>query len=86
MKNLKRNKKIYSYSIFYEAAPEGGYVAFAPALLGCHTQGDTLEETENNIREAIDLYIESLTAHKEPIPQEIKSFQGTIQVPVPVLS
>ena len=75
-------KKIYSYSIFYEVAPEGGYVAFAPALPGCHTQGETLEETEQNIREAIEIYLESLIIHKEAIPEEIKSFQGTVRVPI----
>lgn len=67
-------KKIYSYSVFYEASPEGGYVVFVPALPGCHTQGETLEEAEKNVKEAIRLYLESLTAHKEPIHEEIKSF------------
>ena len=38
----------------------GGYVAFVPALPGCHTQGDTLEELMNNAKEAINLYIETL--------------------------
>jgi len=38
----------------------GGYVALVPALPGCHTQGDTLEELMNNAKEAIDLYIETL--------------------------
>lgn len=74
--------KINSYSVFYEAAPEGGYVAFVPTLSGCHTQGETLEEAEENIKEAIGLYIESLIAHKEYIPEEIKSFQGVVHVPV----
>ena len=75
-------QKIFSYAVFYEAAPEGGYVAFVPALPGCHTQGDTLEETEQNAREAIELYLESLVAHREQIPEELKSFQGTIRIPV----
>ena len=77
-------KKIYSYSVFYEAVPDGGYVVFAPALPGCHTQGDTLEEAEKNIKEAIELYLESLVIHKEQIPEEIKSFQGTVRVPIPL--
>ena len=38
----------------------GGYVAFMPALPGCHTQGDTLEELMDNAKEAINLYIETL--------------------------
>lgn len=76
--------KIYSYSVFYEAASEGGYVAFVPALSGCHSQGETLEETEKNIKEAIELYLESLISNKEVIPEEIKSFQSTVRVPVSI--
>lgn len=75
-------KKTNFYSVFYEAAPEGGYVAFASALPGCHTQGETLEETEKNIKEAIEVYLESLVAHGESIPKESRSFQGRVEVPV----
>jgi len=76
------NRKVFSYSVFYEAAREGGYVAFVPALPGCHTQGETLEETERNVREAIELYLESLTAHRESIPEQGRSFQSTIRIPL----
>ncbi|MCW4047186.1 MAG: type II toxin-antitoxin system HicB family antitoxin [Candidatus Bathyarchaeota archaeon] len=38
----------------------GGYVAIVPALPGCHTQGDTLAEVMENVKEAIDLYMETL--------------------------
>lgn len=38
-----------------------------PALSGCHTQGDTVEEAESNVKEAIEVYLESLAAHGEPI-------------------
>ena len=77
MKVMKsRTPKTFSYSVHYEQAPEGGYVAFVPALPGCHTQGETLEETERNVKEAIALYLESVAAHGEPIPQEGRSFQS----------
>jgi predicted RNase H-like HicB family nuclease len=39
----------------------GGYIAFIPALPGCHTQADTLEELIKNVREAIELYLETLS-------------------------
>jgi predicted RNase H-like HicB family nuclease len=74
-------RKMLSYSVFYEEVPEGGYVASVPALPGCHTQGESLAEAESNVAEAIAVYIESLTAHKEPIPQEGHSFQGRVTVP-----
>jgi predicted RNase H-like HicB family nuclease len=80
----RRQKKTYSYSVYYESASEGGFVAIVPALPGCHTQGETLEEAERNVREAIELYLESLTAHGEPLPQEQRSFQGRVSVPVSV--
>ncbi len=85
MKEMKRKAaRAVSYSVFYEQAAEGGYVAFVPSLPGCHTQGDTLEETERNVKEAIALYLESLIAHGEPIPEEGPSFQGRVSVPISV--
>jgi len=39
---------------------EYGYYAHCPELEGCQTQGDTLEEVMSNIREAIELYLETL--------------------------
>ena len=76
----RRAARTFSYSVYYEQAPEGGYVAFVPALPGCHTQGETLEETERNVKEAIALYLESLAAHGEAIPEERRSFQGRVTV------
>ena len=82
MKVMKSSApKNLSYSVYYEQALEGGYVAFVPALPGCHTQGETLEETERNVKEAIELYLESMVAHGEVIPEERRSFQGRVTVP-----
>lgn len=39
---------------------EDGYFAYVPNLKGCVTQGDTVEEAMQNIKEAIELYIETL--------------------------
>jgi predicted RNase H-like HicB family nuclease len=47
-----------------------GYHAFCPALPGCHTCGDTIEEAMKNIKEAVEVYCESLRAHNEPLPEE----------------
>ena len=75
----RRRSKTRSYSVFYEQAPEGGYVAFVPALPGCHTQGETLEDTERNVKEAIALYLESLTAHGEA-PAAVGTVVGAVAV------
>jgi len=55
----------------------GGYVAFVPTLPGCHTQGDTLKELMNNAKEAIDLYMETLTKEekKDVLHQRVVGIQ-----------
>ena len=60
----------YNYTIILEREEDGGYHAFCPTLPGCRTQGDTFDEAMENIKDAIKLYIESLKAHKDPIPEE----------------
>ena len=39
---------------------EYGYYAFCPELEGCQSQGDTFEEVSHNIKEAIELYLETI--------------------------
>lgn len=63
-------KQTYNYTVLLEKETDGGYHAFCPLLKGCHSQGDTVEEAIQNITEAIELYIESLLADNQPIPQE----------------
>jgi predicted RNase H-like HicB family nuclease len=58
------------YTAIFEAQPGGGYHVSCPALPGCHSEGDTLEESIANIREAMSVYLESLQANGEPLPVE----------------
>ena len=44
--------------VVLEPSEEGGYTIYAPALLGCISEGDTIDEALANIREAIELYLE----------------------------
>ena len=52
---------------------EQGYYAYCPGLEGCHMQGSTLEEVLDNIREAIELYLETLSEdeRKDLLSKEI---------------
>ena len=52
----------------------GGYVAIVPALPGCHTQGDTLAEVMENVKEAIDLYWETLTPQEKEKMECLNNF------------
>ena len=58
------------YTVILEREEDGGYHAFVPALPGCHTQGDTVDEAVENAREAILVYLDSLRAEGEPAPVE----------------
>jgi predicted RNase H-like HicB family nuclease len=46
------------FKVLFEPSDEGGYTAHVPALPGCISEGDTIEEARRNIREAIELYLE----------------------------
>ena len=48
----------------------GGHTVRVPALPGCNTQGNTIEEALANAREAIELYLEDLRESGEPIPDD----------------
>jgi predicted RNase H-like HicB family nuclease len=50
----------YKVSVIIER-DEHGYYAYCPELEGCQTQGDSLEEVLDNIREAAELYLETMT-------------------------
>ena len=60
----------YHYTTILERQPEGGFHVYCPALKGCHSQGDTIDEALVNMREAVEVFIESITAHGDPIPRE----------------
>lgn len=49
----------YKVSVIIEK-DEHGYYAYCPELEGCQTQGDSLEEVLDNIKEAAELYLETM--------------------------
>ena len=60
-----------TYSLTIEPHQEdGGYLAFFPALPGCHTWGSTYEEAVNNAEEALTGYLEALQKNGEAIPED----------------
>lgn len=63
------NDGMSTYSFVIEQDEDGVYVASCPALPGCITQGATLDEVRANVREALELYIETLRESGTPIPE-----------------
>jgi predicted RNase H-like HicB family nuclease len=59
------------YRVLIEQDEDGMFVAEVPSLPGCVSQGQTRAEATENIKEAIELYLESLEAHDEPVPPPI---------------
>ena len=57
-----------SFPVVLVPQPEGGYFVQCPTLPGCYSQGETVEESLVNIREAIELVLEDLGATGQPIP------------------
>jgi predicted RNase H-like HicB family nuclease len=49
---------------------EGGFTVIVPALPGCITEGDTLDEALANAQEAIALHVAAMEADGEPVPEE----------------
>ncbi|GIV07187.1 MAG: hypothetical protein KatS3mg017_0389 [Fimbriimonadales bacterium] len=51
---------IWDTGSWLEPSEEGGYTVYVPALPGCISEGDTIEQALQNIREAIALYLKPL--------------------------
>jgi predicted RNase H-like HicB family nuclease len=62
----------HRYTVLFEPAEEGGYVATCPALPGLVTEGDTLDEAREMAKDAIRGYLESLQKDGLPIPEDVK--------------
>ena len=62
--------KFYSFQVVIEKEPEDeGYYAYSPTVPGCFSNGKTSEDTQRNIRQAIEQHLTSMLAHSQPVPQ-----------------
>jgi predicted RNase H-like HicB family nuclease len=66
------------YAVIFERA-ENNWAAYVPDLPGCMTTGRTLDETKQNVREAIQGHIQTLREFGEPVPQPA-SLAGEVEV------
>lgn len=73
--------KVYDFKVLLDPDEEmGGYVISCPALPGCYTQGDTIDEALENIREAILLCLEDMLAQNQPVPDMSKTLISSVAV------
>ena len=63
-----------TYTVELEPQKEGGYTATVPVLPGCISEGDSLEEVLENIKDAVEGYLEVLAKHNRSIPLEFSEF------------
>lgn len=62
---------------------DGGYTAECPAIPGCVSEGDTVEEALANVREAIEGCLEALSARGESLPQEGSVIVASVEANAP---
>jgi predicted RNase H-like HicB family nuclease len=66
------------YKIAIHTEPTGGFWAEVPALPGCFSQGETLAELKENIREAIALYLETLKNEGREAEPDVQIFEVAV--------
>ena len=71
-------REVRKYAVIIEKA-SGNYSAYVPDLPGCVSVGDTVEETERNIREAIAFHIRGLREDGLDVPEP--SLSILVEVP-----
>lgn len=69
--------------VIMEDEQTGGYVGIVPSLPGCFSQGESIDELIKNIKEAIELYLETLDkVEKEELLNEKMEFAGIQRVEI----
>ena len=72
-----------NFKIVLEKDEDGGYAVTVPSLPGCISQGNTKKEAIENIKEAIELHVESLVEDGLPIIKKTRRFEESV-VAVPL--
>ena len=65
---MKKARKLRRFTVVLERDEDGLFVASIPALKGCHTQGKTLDQAMERIREAAELWLEVHKGQRTILP------------------
>lgn len=78
--------RIKNYTVVLKKEPEGGYTAIVPSLPGCVTYGESIEQAQDMVRDAIECYLVSLLKHGDEVPEERNVFLTSVSVQGPSVS
>ena len=68
------------YTVILHPAEEGGYWAEVPVLNGCLSQGESIEETLKNIKEAIESHLIALKEEGRQPPKDQKMVFSHVEI------
>jgi len=71
---------MYTYKILLHKESEGGFTVTVPALPGCVSYGENVDESIAMAKEAIELYIEELKERGEEIPDDSNTLEYSLNV------
>jgi antitoxin HicB len=70
----------HTYKILLHKEPEGGYTVSVPALPGCISFGENIDEAITMAKEAIELYIEELLERGEAVPDDNNTLEYSLNL------
>ena len=76
---MSKSKSSIEYQAVFQEETEGGFSVWVPDLPGCASQGETLEEALENIKEAIEFYLEDSN-----VTEDVSDYEYRRQFIVPV--
>ncbi len=74
--NKKKEKMVYR--VIIEKGEDFGFVVHCPAIPGCHSQGNTIEEAIENIKDAIRGCLSVLEREPVPVREEVGAMEVTV--------
>ena len=71
---------MYTYKVHLHKEDEGGYTVIVPALPGCITYGEDVDEAISMAKEAIELYVAELKDRGEDIPDDSNTLEYSLNL------
>jgi predicted RNase H-like HicB family nuclease len=75
-----KNSMQLSYKLLIHKETDDRYTVVVPALPGCITYGENIEDAISMAKEAIELYIEELQSRNEPIPDDSETLEYSLNI------